>query len=172
MKTFIYRTASESDLGQLKVLGLLAYGQFQNVLGHENWELMKAKQNDDDTFLNLLKIAQCFVCENENEIIGMAFLIPHGYPTTIFEKEWCYIRLVGVHPKFEGNGIGRKLTQQCIDFAKDSGEKVIALHTSEFQNAARHIYEGIGFVKLKNLDLIYGKQYYLYTLQLDKNDKN
>jgi GNAT superfamily N-acetyltransferase len=106
------------------------------------------------------------VCENANELVGMAFLIPNGNPTTIFEKEWCYIRLVGVHPKFEGKGIGRKLTQMCIDKAKETGEKTIALHTSEFQNAARHIYESLGFVKQKDLDLIYGKQYYLYTLKL------
>lgn len=166
MQKNIYRTATEADLEQLKNLGLLAYGQFQNVLGNKNWELMKAKQNNDSTFLNLLRIAICFVCEYENEIIGMAFLIPRGNPTTIFEKEWCYIRLVGVHPKFEGKGIGRKLTQQCIDFAKESGEKIIALHTSEFQNAARHIYESFGFIRQKKLELIYEKQYYLYTLEI------
>lgn len=166
IKELTYRTASEKDLKQLQQLGLLAYGQFQNVLGNENWELMKANHNDDNTYLNVLKLAKCFVCENANELVGMAFLIPNGNPTTIFEKEWCYIRLVGVHPKFEGRGIGRKLTQQCINFAKESGEEIIALHTSEFQNAARHIYESIGFVKQKNLDLIYGKQYYLYTLKL------
>jgi len=168
LQQFIYRTAIESDLVQLKRLGLLAYGQFQNVLGIENWELMKANQNDDSTYLNLLKIAKCFVCEIENAIIGMAFLIPNGNPTAYFEKEWCYIRLVGVHPEFEGKGIGRKLTQQCIEFAKESGEGIIALHTSEFQNAARHIYESLGFIKQKDLDLIYGKQYYLYTLKVTK----
>ncbi len=166
MNNLSYRTAIESDLKQLKSLGLLAYGQFQNVLGNENWELMKANHNNDDTYLNVLKLAKCFVCENANELVGMAFLMPNGNPTAIFEKEWCYIRLVGVHPKFEGRGIGRKLTQQCIDFAKESGEEIIALHTSEFQNAARHIYESLGFVKQKDLDLIFGKQYYLYALKL------
>ncbi len=166
MNNLSYRTAKESDLKQLKSLGFLAYGQFQNVLGNENWELMKANHNDDNTYLNVLKLAKCFVCENVNELVGMAFLIPNGNPTAIFEKEWCYIRLVGVHPKFEGKGIGRKLIQLCIDFAKESGEEIIALHTSEFQNAARYIYESLGFVKQKDLDLIYGKQYYLYTLKL------
>jgi hypothetical protein len=54
----------------------------------------------------------------------------------------------------------------CIDKARVMGENTIALHTSEFHDAARHIYESLGFVKLKDLDLIYGKKYYLYTLEL------
>jgi len=165
MNNYQYRTATHDDIEQLRQLSLLAYGQFQSILGNENWEMMKANKNDS-TFLNLLKIAKCFVCEYENEIIGMAFLIPRGNPSSIFKKEWCYIRLVGVHPRYEGKGIGRKLTQMCIDIAKALGEETIALHTSEFQNAARHIYESMGFVKLKDLDPIFGKQYYLYTLQL------
>jgi hypothetical protein len=41
------------------------------------------------------------------------------------------------------------------------------LHTSEFQNAARHIYESMGFIKLMDLELMFGKQYYLYILRLD-----
>ncbi|OYU97394.1 MAG: GNAT family N-acetyltransferase [Bacteroidetes bacterium B1(2017)] len=167
MNTISYRTANESDLKQLQSLGLLAYGQFQNVIGNENWELMKSRHKEDETYLSLLKVATCFVCENASELVGMAFLIPHGNPTNYFPSDYSYIRLVGVHPKFEGRGIGRKLTQQCIDFAKATGEEIIALHTSEFQNAARHIYESLGFVKQKDLDLIYGKQYYLYTLKLN-----
>ncbi len=167
MEEFIYRTATTSDLKQLQQLGLISYGQFQSVIGNDNWEKMKARHNDDSTYLNLLKIARCFVCEADQVIIGMAFLIPNGNPTAIFEKDWCYIRLVGVHPNYEGKGIGKTLTQQCIDLAKASGEKTIALHTSEFQDAARHIYESMGFIKLKDLDLMFGKQYYLYTLKLD-----
>ncbi|MDX2173612.1 MAG: hypothetical protein SFY56_10845 [Bacteroidota bacterium] len=33
----------------------------------------------------------------------------------------------------------------CIAHAKQNNEKTIALHTSEFMDAARHIYEGLGF---------------------------
>lgn len=160
-----YRTAQISDLEKLKKLGLIAYGQFQNVLGDENWEIMKSNHNDN-TYLSLLKIAKCFVCEVNDSIIGMAFLIPKGNPTNVFQSDWAYIRLVGVHPEFGGKGIGKKLTQMCIDYAKETGEKTIALHTSEFMNAARHIYESLGFVKIKDIDLIFGKQYYLYILDL------
>lgn len=165
-KEFKYRTATISDLKQLQQLGLLAYGQYKSVITHENWEKWETGFNNESNFSNLLNIATCFVCEVENEIIGMAFLIPSGNPFLYFPAEWSYIRYVGVHPNFEGNGIGKKLTQQCIDLAKTSGEKTIALHTSEFQNAARHVYENLGFIKQKELEPVFGKVFYIYTIQL------
>ncbi|MBY0067980.1 GNAT family N-acetyltransferase [Empedobacter sp. R132-2] len=59
------------------------------------------------------------------------------------------MRMVGVHPNFLGKGIGRELIKICILFAKESDEKIIALHTSEFMNSARHLYEDLGFVMNK-----------------------
>lgn len=166
MKELNYRTATSSDLKQLQQLGLLAYGQYKSNITQENWEKWEAGFKSDENFLNLLNIATCFVCEYANEIVGMAFLIPSGNPFLYFPSEWSYIRYVGVNPAFEGYGIGKKLTQQCIDLAKNSGEKTIALHTSEFQNAARHIYESIGFIKQKELEPVFGKVFYIYTMEI------
>jgi len=45
-------------------------------------------------------------------------------------------------------------------------EKTIALHTSEFMDAARHIYEGLGFIMVKEIPPRYGKRYWLYRLDL------
>ena len=75
--------------------------------------------------------------------------------------------MVGVKPKYRGQAIAKTLTQMCIDFAKQSNEKTIALHTSEFMDAARHIYEGIGFKVLKEIPPLFGKKYWLYTLELN-----
>jgi len=96
----------------------------------------------------------------------MAFLISSGNPTDFFQKDWSYLRMVGVHTQHGGKKIGTKLTQMCIDAAKADGEKTIALHTSEFMDAARHIYESFGFTKLKELEPMFGKKYWIYTLEL------
>ena len=168
---YTYRKGKLSDLKHLQSLGLKAYGQFESVLGEEEWKKMAAGCGAENTYLNLLNIAQCFVCVKKEMIIGMAFLIPKGNPFSFFEAGWSYIRLVGVDPDFEGQGIGKTLTQQCIQFAKESGEKIVALHTSEFQNAARHIYESLGFKRLRELEPIFNKKYFLYTLNLN-NEEN
>jgi ribosomal protein S18 acetylase RimI-like enzyme len=161
-----YRFASHADIQQLQKLGLASYGQFKGVISEENWNGWELSFRNDSAFSNLLDRSTCFVCERANEIVGMAFLVPHGNPFLYFQSEWSYLRYVGVDPEHGGKGIGRELTQRCIDFARESGEKIIALHTSEFQNAARHIYESLGFRCQGELEKIYGKQYYLYTLQL------
>jgi ribosomal protein S18 acetylase RimI-like enzyme len=163
---YTFRNGNHNYLNQIKNLTLLAYMKYRNVISIENAEVWEENLSDVNTYLKLFKIATCLVCESNSKIVGAAFLIPNGNPYKWFEADWAYIRLVAVHPDFEGKGIERKLTQMCIDLAKEMGEKVIALHTSEFQNAARHIYESSGFNRQTNLDLIYGKQYFLYTLQL------
>ena len=77
----------------------------------------------------------------------MIYLVSSGNPTKLFKENWSYIRFLGVNTKYRGNGIGKKLTELCIENAKETNEKHIALHTSEFMDSARKIYEKIGFRK-------------------------
>jgi ribosomal protein S18 acetylase RimI-like enzyme len=108
-----------------------------------------------------------YVCENEiGEIIGMSFLVASGNPTEIYNEEQCYVRFVTVSEKYKGMKIGEKLTEECIGFAKNNGEKKIALHTSEFMNKARYIYEKLGFKIIKEIEPRYGKKYWLYEMSL------
>jgi len=161
-----YREGLIEDVEQLKFLALLSYGQFQNTLTEENWIKLRTHISNENLFPHLLKSSKGFVCEHNNEIVGMAFLVPKGNPTEIFQEDWSYIRMVGVHPNFGGKGIGKQLTQMCIDYARSSEEKIIALHTSEYMNAARHIYESLGFKQIKELEPRYGKRYWIYKLEL------
>ena len=161
-----FRKANISDKDGLKKLGILSYSQFKNVLTENSWLKMNSFLNSDKSYFDLLDISQCFVCENKNEIIGMAFLVPKGNPTEIFDKDWSYIRMVGVNPKYIGNGIGKQLTNMCIEFARENNERIIALHTSEFMNSARHIYESLGFKQIKEIKPIFEKKYWLYQLEL------
>jgi ribosomal protein S18 acetylase RimI-like enzyme len=163
---FLYRAVSLDDEEQLKNLSLIAYGQYKEEMTEENWQLLRANLTSEDLFPSLLKKAHGFVCERNQKIIGMAFLVPHGNPTEAFDEDWSYLRMVGVDPEFSGQGIGKQLTKRCLDFASHSGEKIVALHTSEAMVAARHIYESFGFSVVKELPPHYGMKYWLYKLEL------
>lgn len=165
MNNVSYRKGMPDDLVQIKELTLKAYGQFRNVISIENVKAWEENLSKDETYMDLFKIATCFVAVNDGKIAGAAFIIPHRNPYKWFDAEWSYIRLVGVLPELGGKGIGRKLTEMCVETAKANGEKTIALHTSEFQNAARHIYESMGFKKQKEFEL-YEKKYWVYTMPL------
>ena len=162
-----YRVGTINDLDQLQELGIIAYGQFQSVLTPDNWGILNGNLQDKQKLIDILNLAKCFVCIDNDKIIGVAYIIPSGNPTDLFKTEWSYIRKVGVHPKYRGHGIAKDLTKMCIDFAKQSNEKTIALHTSEFMDAARHIYESLGFKVLKEIPPLFGKKYWLYTLDLN-----
>jgi ribosomal protein S18 acetylase RimI-like enzyme len=162
-----YRIAKLQDKAKLKDLGLNSYGQFKNILTEENWSKLNSFLTNENSYSDLLSYSKCFVCETNDKIIGMAYIIPKGNPTEIFQTDWSYIRMVGVNTEFEGKGIGKKLIQMCIDYAKETNENIIALHTSEFMNAARHIYENIGFKQIKELEPRLGKKYWLYILDLN-----
>jgi ribosomal protein S18 acetylase RimI-like enzyme len=163
----IYRSPTLSDIPQLIQLGLISYGQYTPLMTEENKAKMNANISNEETWKNMLAIADGFVCEIGNQIVGMAFLVPSGNPWDIFPAEWSYIRMVGVDPEQTGMGIGKKLTEQCIEAAKNRKEKIVALHTSEVMHAARHIYEKAGFTVLKEVEKRLGLRYWMYVLSLE-----
>jgi ribosomal protein S18 acetylase RimI-like enzyme len=168
-KSLTYRQGTLKDLHALIQLAQNSYSEFSQVLSSENWQKMHDFLHNEMAFTTLVEKAVVFVSENEEkEIVGMAYLMPSGNPTAIYQANWCYIRMVGVHPAYRGYGIAKALTQMCINEARTTGEKTIGLHTSEFMDSARHIYESMGFIQTKELEPIYGKKYWLYLLQLDQ----
>lgn len=164
----LYRNATAADIDQFIELGLLAYGQYTGDMTDEDLEKMKTGIGNTTTWTNILDTGKGYVCEQEGRIVGMAFLISSGNAWDIFPAEWSYIRMVGVHPAWQGQGIARRLMQQCVDGARAAGERVVALHTSEKMHAARHIYENMGFTILREIPRRLGMRYWLYTLELDK----
>lgn len=163
---YTYRKAKEQDIDNLKALGLLAYSQYREVLGDVFADKMR-KAHTNEIYLDFLTKGTGFVCEYDRQIVGMAFLLPQGNPHKFFQADWAHIRYVGVQPEHERKGIGKALTRLCIELAKDSGEKTLALHSSIFQPAAVHIYERLGFTKIKELDGDYGQTTWLFILPLE-----
>jgi ribosomal protein S18 acetylase RimI-like enzyme len=165
---FKYRQAEQNDLPQLTRVARDSYGAYIPLMSEADVEKFQANLANASMLTNLLSVAKGFVCECEGRVIGMAFLIPSGNPWDIFEAGWSYIRMVGVDPAFQGNGIATTLTTMCIEAARNNGEKTIALHTSEMMPAARHIYEKFGFKILKEIAPRWGQKYWIYTLDLSK----
>jgi ribosomal protein S18 acetylase RimI-like enzyme len=163
---FTYRDATEQDIPELIRLGLVSYGQYEPLLSPENREKMQSSISNPDNWKRILATSKSFLCMDKDAIAGMAFLVRSGNPWDIFKAEWSYIRMVGVEPAYEGRGIAKTLTRMCLDHAKQTGEKTIALHTSEIMPAARHIYESFGFKILYEIPQRLGVRYWIYTLEL------
>jgi ribosomal protein S18 acetylase RimI-like enzyme len=163
---FIYREGINEEKETLKQLGILSYNQFSKILSPADWDTMDRFLNNDKMWDQLVNNSKIFVCEDNGKMIGMAYLVPSGNPTHIYPADWSYVRMVGVDPAYRGKGIAKRLTQMCVDYARQSNEKIVGLHTSEKMDDARHIYESVGFAKYKEIDPIYGMKYWVYKLEL------
>lgn len=168
MNSLLFRPGSPSEKNTLQQLGILSYNQFSKILSPPDWATMYKFLHSDKMWDQLVNNSTIFVCEDNDKLVGMAYLVSSGNPTHIYPADWSYVRMVGVDPAYRGKGIAKRLTQLCVDYAKQSNEKIVGLHTSEKMNDAIHIYEAIGFKLYKEIDPIYGMRYFLYRLDIDQ----
>lgn len=62
------------------------------------------------------------------------------------------IRLLAVSSEAQGNGIGRRLTEYCVELARKSSKSRVILHTTQYMPAAWKLYESIGFRRYADID--------------------
>jgi GNAT superfamily N-acetyltransferase len=84
------------------------------------------------------KRERCWIAERRGEIVGSVFLAKKDDVT-------AKLRLLYVEPATRGLGIGRRLVEECVRFARQVGYIKITLWTQSNLAAARGIYEKTGF---------------------------
>jgi DNA-binding MarR family transcriptional regulator/GNAT superfamily N-acetyltransferase len=81
---------------------------------------------------------RCWIAEVNGDNVGTVMLVKDS-------EEVARVRLLLVDPKGRGLGLGTRLVDECVRFARAAGYKKITLWTHSILTAARHIYEKAGF---------------------------
>jgi DNA-binding MarR family transcriptional regulator/GNAT superfamily N-acetyltransferase len=79
-----------------------------------------------------------WIAERDGDRVGSVFVVRKT-------EEIARLRLLLVEPKARGQGLGRKLVEECVGFSRRAGYLKLQLWTQNILHSARRIYEHSGF---------------------------
>jgi len=107
------------------------------------------------------KRERCWIAEREGENVGSVLLMRET-------QDIARLRLLLVEPKARGLGIGARLVEEALRFARDARYRKVTLWTQSVLTAARRIYERAGFKLIhRETHDTFGKKLIGETWELD-----
>jgi len=104
---------------------------------------------------------RCWIAERDGTVVGSVFLAARSGTV-------AQLRLLLVEPQARGSGLGTRLVDECVRFARQAGYRKLMLWTQSELRAARRLYQAAGFrVVRKERNHSFGKALVSETWELD-----
>ena len=140
--------AAEQD--QVEALVKEAYREFQPLFSEEVWQAWM-----DNVWETVHAPAGVMiVAESAGRIQGAVKFYPDANRAGMgtWPPKTASMRILAVPPGSRGKGYGTLLARECVQRAKALEIATIYLYTGTFMQAARHIYEKLGFKRAPEFD--------------------
>jgi ribosomal protein S18 acetylase RimI-like enzyme len=149
------REAREDEFPEVTAITLEAYAEFEAQLSQEWWRYYR---RDLAAVAERAKQGRYLVAVEAGTLVGaVALVAQNGTP---------WIRTLAVLPAARGKGIGRRLTEVCIEAARAAGAEAIGLNTTFLMPVAKAMYERMGFQQVgEHTDWPAGA-YWTYSMSL------
>lgn len=157
MSTVTSRDARAEDVETARSVLGVAYAEYESAFPPANWTRYLADILDLE---GRAAESQLLVAELEGRLVGCVSYFAPGakasYPSDAFSEhwpsDWAAFRLLAVDPAVRGAGVGRHLTEACIERARRSSAPAVGLHTTAPMKVARAMYERMGFERAPRYD--------------------
>jgi GNAT superfamily N-acetyltransferase len=144
------RDARPQELPEVETLVKAAYREFQPLMPAAAWD--RWMDNIRETLQALDGVV--LVAVDQGRIEAAVKFYPDAGQA--HQGQWPAgagaIRLLAVRPGSRGRGYGVRLTQACLDLARELKVNTIFLYTGTFMAAARRLYENLGFKRAPEFD--------------------
>jgi ribosomal protein S18 acetylase RimI-like enzyme len=163
--TLIIRAAGPGEYAAVDRLTVDSYREYAGSLSPEMWTAYEADLADSET---RAQEAVILVAEVAGKLVGaVAYFPPAERESRWFPVDFAYLRVLAVLPQYRGQGIGRRLTEACIERARADSARALGLMTTELMTVAKDMYERLGFVQQAEYEGAMGGRFWLYSLPLD-----
>jgi ribosomal protein S18 acetylase RimI-like enzyme len=157
MSEVTVRLAGVSDFDSARRVLRAAYAEYEPSFPAANWapylkDILDLEGRADASDL--------LIAERDGELVGCVSYFRPGskmsYPSDSFSEswpeEWSAFRLLAVDPAARSLGVGRLLTDACLERARQDGAPALGLHTTAPMTIARAMYERLGFERVPEYD--------------------